>query len=1003
MSIKEGVTMYKNKKRGFTLTELLITLAIIAVLLAIAIPVVSGLLNKGTDTSEDVNAALYTSIMNKFAVEDVQAASSYPRLTTTGTDAEYTTFADKAGNGTFPGYNIIATNSNADVLDDIRREAVIAIKAFSDAAVSDDYYIAPPADADYEYVYYYLTGEVKKMKRDDMSVTSGTNLLNGNINIDEYWVYLSRDGGSGAALGGVTNGTGYLFVQVLQYGTGLPLDGATVTVTSGASTYTAVTEAGQNGYVGFAGILIGSVNVSIERHGAIPFPDSRYYSKSGEIIISDGGYEGCQLNLPYVVDLKLGTLGSLGFYDERVVWENGTWVERREKIIDSVTVTSVFVANTSNPGGSPRNETYTSNLYSTCGVQELLTGDKYLTYGNYNLTVTSYGYRTYREAVSADVYGIDNAVGAYSGFTSPYEYPILMKYPAGQSVISGTVERESAKQPTQGTISGLAGTWGYTDNRYVYARVKLTHQSSGNVYYSSYFQYDAEGKHDYSISGLPDGTYTFDIESPYNYDDLSEFPDTVTIDGRHVEVSGKVYREDVGTGAIKGKITYDSSGNYDPIPGATVRFKRYGDTSYCASTTTDLNGNYSVSNLDCGYYQMTVKLSVGLGGTTTHYKMFISSEESCTVRLSIPKVKISGSVIPYRGSTAVSLSGTLGDLEIRFTRINQAGTKKYSSQSASVTTDGVQAEYNISMVPGYYTVSVTSTCFEDYKSGNALYASNSTRNYTLFIDQDDPSNHYDLTFNYDAFRHWYECENCGEIFDYSDHTPSGWTYYSTTYCYKHCTVCDFVTDGPSVHTMSSYVSKAATCTTTGTRVYYCTKGCGYSYSTTITNGGHVSNGIWVYDENGSESSVGTHHQNCKNCGVELNSGTACTRSGTLYSNGLSNHYDVCSVCSGRRYFSHNWVETSRTGYPCTGGTVYYKCSDCGATKTGTYEATSAHNMRARCDTLHACSWTTYCTAKGEHQWDGYYHVMCTMCQAVDDYKWCAMHMGSPSVVWECPY
>ena len=203
--------------------------------------------------------------------------------------------------------------------------------------------------------------------------------------------------------------------------------------------------------------------------------------------------------------------------------------------------------------------------------------------------------------------------------------------------------------------------------------------------------------------------------------------------------------------------------------------------------------------------------------------------------------------------------------------------------------------------------------------------------------------------------------------------------------------------------MSSYVSKAATCTTTGTRVYYCTKGCGYSYTQTISTGGHVPNGIWVYDENGTSSYVGTHHQNCVNCGVELDSGTRCTRNGGYYSNGLTNHYDVCSVCSGRRYFDHNWVETSRTGYVCTGGTVYYRCSDCGATKSGSYEATSAHNMRARCDTFHACSWTTYCTAKGEHQWDGYYHIMCSVCQAMDEYKWCAMHMGSPGTVWECPY
>ena len=995
--------MYQKKKKGFTLTELLITLGIIALLLAIAIPALSGLFNKGSDTSEDVNAAFYTSIMNKFAAEEVQEASNYPRLTTTGDDAEYTVFAEKAGKGTFPGYNIIATGDSEDALDSIRREAVIAIKAYSDTAVSSDYYIPPPADADYEYVYYYLTGEVKRMKREDMTVISGTDLSGGNINIEEYWVYLSTDGGSGAALGGVVDGKGYLFVQVLQYGTGLPLDGATVTVNSGASTFIAITREGQNGYVGFSGIPVGSVNISVKSQGAVPFPDSNYYSKSGEIIISESGYEGCQLNLPYIVDLKLGSLGSLGFYEEKVVWKNGEWVRTKEKIKDTVTVTSSFVKDTRNPGGIPRNESYTTNLYSTAGVQELLTQNKYLTYGNYELSITSYGFRTYKESVTSGIYGIDNALGAYSGFTTPYEYPIVMRYPAGQSVVSGTIERESVNQPTQGTISGLSGTWGYEDNRYVYARVKLTNQSTGRVYYSSYFSYDAEGKHEYTVSGLPDGVYTFDIESPYHYEDLSEFPDTVIVDGCHVEVSGKLNKQDAGSGSITGQVTYDDMDSCDPIQGATVRLKRYGDMDYIDSCITDVSGEYKFSNLVCGFYQMIVALPSDLGGTTTYYKMFISNNENCNVQLSVPKVNIRGSIKPYRDNVAITRFGTLKDVVVEFVRVNSSDTSTYNSYYAVVSASEINAEYAIFITPGYYRVYIKSTCFEEYCSGKLTISSDGTRNFTVYIDQENTLSHAALTDGYDADGHWNECINCAEVFDYAKHTESKWTYVSTAYCYKYCTVCEYVTEGPSSHTMSSYVSKAATCTTTGSRVYYCSKGCGYSYTKTIDTGGHVANGIWVYDENASDSFVGTHHQNCKTCGVDLNAGTKCSRGATLYSDGETKHYTVCSVCSGRYYSEHNWEETSRTGFVCTGGTVYYKCEDCDAVKSGSYKATAAHNLRARCDTFHVCSWTSYCTAKGEHKWDGYYHIMCTMCQSVGEHKWCAMHMGSPGTVWKCPY
>ena len=97
---------------------------------------------------------------------------------------------------------------------------------------------------------------------------------------------------------------------------------------------------------------------------------------------------------------------------------------------------------------------------------------------------------------------------------------------------------------------------------------------------------------------------------------------------------------------------------------------------------------------------------------------------------------------------------------------------------------------------------------------------------------------------------------------------------------------------------------------------------------------------------------------------------------------------------------HSYTRGVENGHPHK---IYYKCSDCGATKMGEYAASASHNWRARCDIRHSCSWDTYCTAKGQHVWDGYYHILCTRCHAVDPVsKWCGMH-SKVSTVIECPY
>lgn len=993
-----------SRKTGFTLTELLIVIAILAILALIAIPVISGLLNKGNDTSEDVNAALYTSIMNKYATEEVNSAAAYPRLSVSGVNAEYPIFSSKAGKGTFPGYNIISGSSNADALKTIRKEAVIAIKAFSDTAVNEDYFIPAPADSDYEYVYFYLTGDVKKMKRSELNVTSASEYLNGTVNVADYWVYLSREGGSGAALGGVSDGVGHLYIQVLQYGTGNPIGNATVTVTSGARTFTAITSEAQNGFVGFSDVPVGTVNISVSAYGAVSFPNSSFYSKSGELFISENGYEGCQMNFPYVVDLKLGSLGSLGFYEETVIWNSGRWQVEREKLTANVTANSAFTANRSNPGGNPRSVSYSTNLRTAAGVQPLLIGDKFLTYGNYTLSVSAYGYRTYREAVKSTVYGIDNSSGLYSRRTSPYEYPIVMKMPAGKGSLSGTVEYEKIQQPLRGTPGGLFGSWASTNNSTVYARVKLIKRGTGSIYYSDYLTETSNGLYSYSINNLPDGIYDFEIDSPYHYDNMSDFPETVTIDGRHVEVSGKVKTAEAGTGTSSGTITYNYLGDYDPIPGVTVRLRRFGDTKYSAILTTDQNGRFTSPDLVCGFYQMYISLPSSYGGYSYTYRLFVSGDENCTIRLSIPTAEVIGSVIPYMSpGIRQSKAGTLFDLDIVFVRVNAAGTTEYSSTYAYVDTDGVNATFSVDLVPGYYQVRLSALCYsEPTASRFTLSSSGANKTYYMYVDTADKDNHRGFSMKSDASNHWNECTNCSAVFNKSAHSKSDWKYKSTSTCYRECTVCKHVTDGPSNHTMTSYVSKASSCTVNGERVYYCSRGCGYTYTETIAKSGHTGNGIWVYDNNGSASNKGTHHQNCKNCGTTMNANTACSRGGYI-SNGQNNHYDTCSVCAGRRYFNHSWSETSRTGHTCTGGTIYYKCSGCGATKSGSYGATTAHNMRGKCNKRHSCSWNSYCSAKGTHVWNGYYHILCTMCGAADDEKWCAMHCGNSQPIGQCPY
>ena len=69
--------MKKNNNKGFTLMEMLIVVAIIAILIAIAIPTFTSSLNKARDASDEANArALYAAMMSKAMIDGTSGSVS---------------------------------------------------------------------------------------------------------------------------------------------------------------------------------------------------------------------------------------------------------------------------------------------------------------------------------------------------------------------------------------------------------------------------------------------------------------------------------------------------------------------------------------------------------------------------------------------------------------------------------------------------------------------------------------------------------------------------------------------------------------------------------------------------------------------------------------------------------------------------------------------------------------------------------------------------------------
>lgn len=904
----------KFSKKGVTLVELLVVLAVLVALAAVMIPIITGVMNKTNEQTDEVSAGLYTSIMQQFANEKVGDALLYPNLTTTGTDSEYAVLHDKAGKGMFPGYNILVYDNDDDIYDAIRREAVIAIKAFSDAKTLDGYYVQSPTKEHFQYVYYYLTGKVAVEDERTKTPITRASVESGVVNLEDYWVYLSRDGGSGESMTNNENGTGMVFVQVRQFGSDSLLDGVTVTLRLGAESRTAVT--GTNGTVGFSDISLGSVYVEATKLGAIAFPDSRFYTETGLITVKKNGYVGDSAANPYVITLKMGSLGSIGYYKRTSTWNGSSWTTSDTPVTDDTIISAYFLVDTTRPPvGSARNETYHTNPSVTGGKQELLTTDgKFLLYGPYYMLTSGGGFRANIEKVTSKIYGLDNPAGDYADATEPYEYPVIMKRPAGQGVVSGTITWERPEQPLKGTPTAT-GTWleGY-ENYSVNTRVVMQNKSTENLYYSDYFTASSTGNYPYTITGLPDGEYSIWLESPYKANDkltLRYLPDSVTIDGTDVVINAQVDYLDPGTGFTKVTVTYDANGNYDPIPDATVQFIRLGKPVY-VSKTTDNNGYCNYGGIRRGFYQLKITPPSYIGSTIYTYRLFVTDDDNLTVRLPISKITVSGTVSGYKadGTTSMDKTGSFSGLKVSFVRYSSDGAKKYSTVDATVTTTGLTAPYSVSLVPGKYKIVSSVTCYKDYSGADELrtFTTTSTHNFSLTVDGTNIVCHPNakITWKQDSTHHWQECSKCGTVFNKTAHKYSAWTASGATGCYRYCTEpnCNRTLNAVTAHDYQykSAGSYASTCVTNGNNHYECSR-CGYGKNESVALTGHNWSAYTADNDT-------THTRRCRN--------TGCSATET------HNH------SYGSWYWVNHDIEMSANGSYCySNGCQRADCTICG--------------------------------------------------------------------------
>lgn len=187
------------EKKGFTLTELLIAMAVVAIMTSIAVPSVLSVSRKAGLSSdrtqaEAIEMSIYEWMKTDYYDDTFYSGNMYSSANSgvignarLGTRTEQMYSYEFAGTEQLPGVEFTDEQQ-------IRHAAIVAIKSASSIKVViknyEQFTDSPKAASDYGFKYYYKIGIVNPEK-----VDSGESAL-GTDEVYRYYVWLDRPGGN---------------------------------------------------------------------------------------------------------------------------------------------------------------------------------------------------------------------------------------------------------------------------------------------------------------------------------------------------------------------------------------------------------------------------------------------------------------------------------------------------------------------------------------------------------------------------------------------------------------------------------------------------------------------------------------------------------------------------------------------------------------------------------------------------------------------------------------